>query len=93
MNDMVDRNLTVRANNNLIYLADEIWQFGIISNGCYHEIKLAMKNKKRIRFFSLGKKVENIQEIEVNDLIFEEELEKEYNTRKFIEELKEYLKY
>lgn len=25
MNDMVDRKLTIRGNNNLIYLSDELW--------------------------------------------------------------------
>ena len=63
MNDMVDRKLTVRGNNNLIYLADELWQFGIISNGCYHEIKLAMNLNKKIKFFEIGKTVNDIKEI------------------------------
>ena len=43
MNDMVDRNLTIRANNNLIYLSDELWNFGVVSNGCYHEINNEIK--------------------------------------------------
>lgn len=90
MNDMVDRNLTIRANNNLIINSDELWQFGIVSNGCYHEIKLAMKLNKTIKFFSLGKKLEDIKQISVNDLSFEEELKSEYDINQFIKELKSY---
>ncbi len=91
MNDMVDRKLTVRGNNNLIYLADELWQFGIISNGCYHEIKLAMSLNKKIRFFEIGKTITDIKEININDLEFEEELKQEYNMNEFKEELIKYL--
>jgi len=90
MNDMVERSLTVRANNNLIIISDELWQFGIISNGCYHEIKLAMKLNKKVRFFSLGKKIEDIKEITIDDLTFEEELINEFNMNEFLFELKKY---
>ena len=93
MNDMIDRSLTVRANNNLIYLSDELWQFGIISNGCYHEIKLAMKLNKPIKFFTIGKKIEDIKEINIKKLAFEEELKQEYNINIFIDDLKKYLKH
>lgn len=91
MDDMVDRKLTVRGNNNLIYLADELWQFGIISNGCYHEIKLAMSLNKKIKFFEIGKTITDIKEININKLEFEEELKQEYNMNEFKEELIKYL--
>lgn len=92
MNDMVDRKLTVRANNNLILLSDELWQFGIISDGCYHEIKLAMEHNKKIKFFSIGKKIQDIEEININNLEFEEELMQKYDMDIFRNELKEYLR-
>lgn len=91
MDDMVDRKLTVRSNNNLIYIADELWQFGIISDGCYHEIKLAMSLNKRIKFFEIGKTIHDIKEIDINKLKFEEELKQEINTNEFKEELVNYL--
>lgn len=91
MNDMVDRALTVRANNNLIVISDELWQFGIISNGCYHELKLAMKLGKPIRFFSIGKRVEDIEPIDISELEFEEELREEYDVEEFRKELGRYL--
>lgn len=91
MNDMVDRKFTIRGNNNLIYLADELWQFGIVSNGCYHEIKLAMEQNKNIRFFNIGKTLEDIKEISIKDLEFESELQEEYDVKKFQEEIVNYI--
>ncbi|HBA38111.1 MAG TPA: hypothetical protein DCY94_05260 [Firmicutes bacterium] len=91
MDDMVDRKLTMRGNNNLIYLADEIWQFGVISNGCYHEIKLAMELKKRIKFFAVGKTLEEIKPIEIDDLQFEKELIDEIDVDELKKELNEYV--
>lgn len=91
MNDMVDRILTVRGNNNLIYLADEVWQFGVISNGCYHEIKLAMQLNKKVKFFKIGKTTQDIKEIKLEELEFEKELEQEYNMEEFKKELSVYL--
>lgn len=90
MNDMVDRDLTVRANNNLIYIAQELWQFGIISNGCYHEIKLAMELNKKVKFFEIGKYTKDIKEISIDDIDFEEELKIEYDVLQFKEQLKIY---
>lgn len=91
MNDMVDRKLTVRGNNNLIYLADELWQFGVISNGCYHEIKLAIKKGKKIRFFSVGKTIEDIKELSINELEFEQELKDEFDIEEFKNEIINYI--
>lgn len=91
MNDMVDRNLTIRGNNNLIYLSKELWQFGIISNGCYHEIKLAMKLNLKIRFYSIGKTFKDIKELNIDELDFENELQKKHDMNLFKNELKQYL--
>jgi len=90
MDDMVDRKLTVRGNNNLIYLADELWQFGVISNGCYHEIKLAMELNKNIRFFNIGKTMLDISEISIDKLEYEQALKDEYNIKEFQKELEYY---
>ena len=74
-----------------VFLAfDELWQFGIISNGCYHEIKLAMNLNKKIKFFEIGKTVNDIKEININEIEFEEELEKEFNMDEFKQELINY---
>ena len=91
MNDMVDRGLTRRANNNLIYLSNELWQFGIISNGCYHETKLAIENGLRIRFFNIGKDTKDFKELNVDELEFEKDLEEEYDINQFKNDVLAYL--
>lgn len=40
MNDTVNRELVVRANNNLIILSDELWSFGPIADGVLAEIRI-----------------------------------------------------
>jgi hypothetical protein len=78
LNDLVERNLIVRGNNNLIMLADELWTFGQISNGVYHEIILAKKLGKKIKYFSSGKKVSDIKPIKFSELEYEKELLDEF---------------
>lgn len=72
MNDMVDRELVISANASLVYLSDEIWVFGPVADGVLAEIRMGMAQGKGIRFFSLGKTYEEIQEIGIKDLVFEE---------------------
>lgn len=74
MDDMVDRDLVVRGNNNLILLADEIWTFGPIADGVFAEVKLANSLGKPVCYYSVGKKIEDIQKITKDQLFFEEEL-------------------
>jgi len=74
MDDMVEREKVVRANNNLILLADEIWTFGPIADGVFAEIQLAHKLNKPIRYFSIGSKIEDIHPVTPDDLDFEDEL-------------------
>jgi len=78
LNDMVERDLIVRANNNLVMMADELWTFGQISNGVFHEIVLARENGKKIRHFSCGSKLSDIGPIEESQLEFEQELLDEF---------------
>lgn len=74
MDDMVDRDLVVRGNNNLILLADEIWTFGPIADGVFAEVKLANSLGKPVHYYSVGKKIEDIHRLTNDKLIFEEEL-------------------
>ena len=86
--DTVDRDLVICANNNLVMNAEELWQFGQISNGCWAEIKLALKDGKKVKYFSLGRRVEDIKEIKAIDVEFEQELLDEFSEkemRKIIE--------
>ncbi len=91
LGDQVKRDLVMRANNNLILQADELWQFGSIADGCYHEILLAMRQGKPVRFFSAGKTVKDIHSLKLADLEFENELRKKIDVGEFIVKLKTYL--
>ena len=91
LDDMVDRDLVRKANTRLIELSNEIWQFGEISNGCYHELLLGMKRSIPIKFFTIGGQIDMIKPIgDLNDLIFEQELADEIDIEEFRQRLKEY---
>ncbi len=91
MDDMVDRELVVRANNNLIILSDEIWTFGPIADGVLAEIRFAVSLGKKIRYFSVGKKYEHIREIKVVELEFENEVLQANSEAELLTELESYL--
>ena len=74
MCDMVNRDLIKRANNNLIEIANELWVFGQIADGVYFEIELAKQLGLKIKFFSLGKNLSDIQPLKLSSIIFEDEL-------------------
>lgn len=76
LSDRVDRNMIRRGNNNLLQMCDELWVFGPISNGVLFEIASATKQKKRVRFFSIGTKVSNIHMLELDQISFEPEVHK-----------------
>ncbi len=40
LDDLVERDLIRDTDTRLIEISDEVWQFGEISNGCYHELLL-----------------------------------------------------
>lgn len=91
LGDQVKRDLVVRANNNLILQADEIWQFGPIADGCYHEILLAMRQGKPLRFFCVGKRIKDIRPLKVSELEFEAELRAKVDVGELMMKLKAYL--
>lgn len=86
MDDMVDRDLVVRGNNNLILLSDEIWTFGPIADGVFAEVKLANSLGKPVRYFSVGKKLEDIHTLTNKELIFEEELLQKFDRKDIFKE-------
>ena len=79
MDDLVERDLVVRANNNLIILADEVWTFGPIADGVFAEVALANKLGKPVRYFSVGKKLKDILPLSNSTLVFEDELLEKVN--------------
>ena len=74
MDDMVDRDIVVNGNNNLIYMADEVWTFGPIADGVFAEVRLANNLGKPVKHFSLGKRIDDIRPLNKEGLHFEEEL-------------------
>lgn len=90
MDDMVDRELVVRANNNLVILSNELWSFGPIADGVLEEIRFAVSLGKKIRYFSVGKKYEDIREISIDELEFENEVLQENSRFELLSELKGY---
>lgn len=51
--ESIDRDKIRNANNKLVGLCDELWIFGNISDGIEREIKIAERNKKPTRYFSI----------------------------------------
>ncbi len=93
LDDLVPRDRVRKANTKLIEMSDELWQFGEISNGCYHELMLAMKRGMKIRFFTVSGKISEIKPIRsVSNLVFEEELANEINIDKFVDKLNSYIR-
>ena len=91
LDDLVERDLIRDANTRLIEISDEIWQFGEISNGCYHELLLGIERGMPIRFFTAGGKIDTIKPIDIlDDLVFEQELSNEIDIEKFRQKLKNY---
>lgn len=71
MLDTVERDIVRNANNRLIEKADELWVFGPVSDGVLAEIKLAEKENKPVKYFSIIKS-SVIKEISPNKVEFEE---------------------
>ena len=76
LNDRVNRDLIRRGNNNLLQICDELWVFGPISNGVLFEIFSAAKQRKHMRFFSIGTRIQDIQKLELDEISFEPEVHK-----------------
>lgn len=74
LSDRVDRDLIRRANNHLLLMCDELWVFGDIANGVMFEIVSAKKANKPIKYFTIATKSDEIIEVTLADLVFENEL-------------------
>lgn len=75
LSDRVPRDDVRIGNNNLIRLADELWIFGIsIADGVLFEIEYAHQLAKPVRFFTIGNRIGDIQEVGTGQLVFEAQL-------------------
>ncbi|WP_158291399.1 NAD(P)/FAD-dependent oxidoreductase [Desulfosporosinus sp. Sb-LF] len=74
LSDRVPRDIIRRGNNQLIQTCEELWVFGPIADGVLFEIALAKKHGKKIKYFTIGSKIEEIFEIREDDVVFEPEV-------------------
>lgn len=74
LGDRVDRDLIRRGNNQLIKECAELWVFGPIADGVLFEIASAIEQGKAVRFFTIGTRVEDIKEIDIDQVTFEPEV-------------------
>lgn len=74
LGDRVDRNFIRRANNNCVRIADEIWVFGDISDGVFHEIHYALNIGKPVRYFTLSTRSDEIRAMSPEEAALEEEV-------------------
>lgn len=81
--NMIEEDIVLRANNNLMRIADEIWVFGKVSEEMLSDLDYAMHVKKRIRFFSISG---SIQEIDISDIEFDNIDENEDELKKWLAE-------
>jgi len=54
--DAIERKSLIRANNELLLRSDELWVFGLVSDGVAEEIKLAKVANMPIHYFSVSNK-------------------------------------
>lgn len=70
--DLVDRDAVRAANNAVISRVDEVWAFGPVANGVAAEVVLAHEFGKKVRYFSVGPKIQDIGELRFDQLVFED---------------------
>lgn len=74
LGDRIPRETVRSANNALVAAAQEVWAFGPVSNGVFHEVLLANKLGRPVRYFTVGRTIEDIVEVQLHQLEFEVEL-------------------
>jgi hypothetical protein len=86
LDDLVERDLIVRGNNNFILLADEVWTFGPIADGVFAEVKFANSRNMPIKHFTIGKNISNIQPLANTEVVFEDELLEQFAKEEILRE-------
>lgn len=76
LGDRVNRDLVRNGNNELIRRCDELWVFGLVSDGVLFEIATCRQTGKRIRYFTISANVDEIREITPKEVSFEPEVHK-----------------
>ena len=73
LGDTVPRDLVRQANNVLVARADQLWQYGPVSDGALAEIIQAKQQKKLIRYFGIIAN-KNITELTMDDIELEDDV-------------------
>lgn len=74
LGDRVDRDLIRNGNNEMIKRCDEMWVFGMVSDGVLFEIYMCQQMGKAVKFFNIATRSEEIRELKEEDIIFEPEI-------------------
>lgn len=74
LGERVDRNMVRNGNNEMIRRCDELWVFGHVSDGVLFEIATCRQSGKKVRYFTISAKIEEIREISPDDVVFEPEV-------------------
>ena len=80
LSDRVDRDLVREANNSIVRLADETWVYGPVSNGVWHEVVLAHKLGKPVRYWTVATWAADIKPIDPLNVEVEDQLCAELGT-------------
>jgi len=74
LSDRVDRDLVREANNTVVRLADQTWVYGPVSNGVWHEVVLAHKLGKPVRYWTVATWAADIKPATALDVEVEDQL-------------------
>lgn len=80
LSDRVDRDLVRAANNRVVELAGETWVYGGVSNGVWHEILLARRLGKPVRYWTVATRADDIKPCTALDVEVEDQLCNELGT-------------
>mgnify|MGYP000903394918 FL=1 len=80
LSDRVDRDLVREANNRIVGIADETWVYGGVSNGVWHEIVLAHRLGKPVRYWTVATWAADIKPTTALDVEVEDQLCAELGT-------------
>ncbi|MGN0357286.1 MAG: hypothetical protein ACI4E0_05635 [Blautia sp.] len=74
MNGSVEKDEVTECCHQLIRTADELWVFGPISEAILTDIAVAVMEGKEVHFFSISEHKSQINELRMEDIIFEREV-------------------
>lgn len=74
MDGRVERDEVIECCHQLIRTSDELWVFGPVSEAILTDIAVAVMEGKEVHFFSISENISEINELRLEDIIFEREV-------------------